>query len=322
MQVSTHPQSGRAAQLIDNETVKALSVLTPYRSAIILTAEWVAILAAILFCEAFFSLPIYAVSALWIGARQHALLVLMHEAAHNRLCKHRELNEWWARVTVALPLFLSFKQYREAHLKHHRYLLTDEDPDFIAQQKEADYHFPKTKGQFLLLFLRDISGLGVYRMITSLLYFNNHASQNSELTTDKQTITQLVPWFELVFFCVLISGLSYFNLWFEYLLYWIIPSITWLKWVLYLRAVGEHYGLKPSAEGSLGLSRTTIVNNWISKLFISPHDVNYHAEHHLFPGVPYYNLSRLHKALKKNARYQNEVPVTRGYLNVLRECVN
>ena len=322
MQVSTHPQSSKANLLIDNMTVKALSVLTPYRSTITLLAEWVAIMISIIFCEAYFSLPGYVLVVLWIGARQHALLVLMHEAAHNRLCKHRQLNECWARFTVALPLFLSFKQYREAHLKHHRYLLTNKDPDFIAQQKETDYHFPKTRGQFLRLFLRDISGLGVYRMIASLLYFNKYASHNAESTPDEKTTIRSAPWSELVFFGFLIAVLSYFNLWLEYLLYWIIPSITWLKWVLYLRAVGEHYGLKSAGEESLGLSRTTIVSSWISKLFICPHEVNYHAEHHLFPGVPYYNLNRLHKTLRHNAWYQREVPVTQGYLNVLRECVN
>ncbi|MEZ4830029.1 MAG: fatty acid desaturase [Bacteroidia bacterium] len=47
--------------------------------------------------------------------------------------------------------------------------------------------------------------------------------------------------------------------------------------------------------------------------FISPHQVGYHLEHHLYPGVPFYHLPKLHKLLRKQDEYVEKAHLTQGY---------
>ena len=49
-----------------------------------------------------------------------------------------------------------------------------------------------------------------------------------------------------------------------------------------------------SAEGALKFSRTLILPKFLSFLYAN---MNYHAEHHFAPSVPYYNLPELHRIL-------------------------
>ena len=57
--------------------------------------------------------------------------------------------------------------------------------------------------------------------------------------------------------------------------------------------------------------------NLIEQFFVSPHHVGYHLEHHLYPGVPYYNLHKLHQLLMERAEYQEKAHVTVGYFTGL-----
>jgi fatty acid desaturase len=50
---------------------------------------------------------------------------------------------------------------------------------------------------------------------------------------------------------------------------------------------------------------------------VAPYWVNYHSEHHLFMGVPCYNLPRAH-ALLSDKGYHQKMTIEPGYISVLR----
>ncbi|MFT5014571.1 MAG: fatty acid desaturase, partial [Dinoroseobacter sp.] len=56
----------------------------------------------------------------------------------------------------------------------------------------------------------------------------------------------------------------------------------------------------------------------LERLFIAPHRVNYHLEHHMLASVPIYRLQTLHRILM-NKGYYDGVIFQRGYFNLLRE---
>jgi len=62
-----------------------------------------------------------------------------------------------------------------------------------------------------------------------------------------------------------------------------------------VRAVLEH-GAITDRSSPLPAARTNLAGP-LARLFLFPHHVNYHIEHHLFPAVPHYHLSRLHRIL-------------------------
>jgi fatty acid desaturase len=74
-------------------------------------------------------------------------------------------------------------------------------------------------------------------------------------------------------------------------------------------------------DEELGSTRTVIPYLW-ERCFFAPHNISYHLEHHLFPGVPFYNLPKLSAALMRDETYRAKAHITRGYATgVLRECL-
>ena len=67
---------------------------------------------------------LYVFAVAFIGSRQHALLVLMHDGVHYRLLRNRRLNDWMSEVILAWPHLVTARQYRKNHFAHHKYLNT------------------------------------------------------------------------------------------------------------------------------------------------------------------------------------------------------
>src|SRR5437879_3986802 len=76
------------------------------------------------------AIPLTFVAILCIGAGQHRLATLGHEAAHYMLFKNRLLNELAAEWFCMFPIFAATHRYRLQHLGHHQHANDAElDPD-------------------------------------------------------------------------------------------------------------------------------------------------------------------------------------------------
>ena len=93
--------------------------------------NWSIILLAAYFSTIYLNPLTYLLAILIIGARMHALAILMHDAAHFRFLKNRKWNDLLTDVTTMYPLFLTIEKYRTNHLEHHKHLNTEEDPDWV-----------------------------------------------------------------------------------------------------------------------------------------------------------------------------------------------
>ncbi|MEM8542012.1 MAG: fatty acid desaturase, partial [Pseudomonadota bacterium] len=90
---------------------------------------------------------------------------------------------------------------------------------------------------------------------------------------------------------------------------------------MYIRAVAEHFGSTMDYSNELTGTRTTIVGP-IERFFFAPHNVSYHADHHMFPSVPFYRLPELHEKLMANPSYAKNAHVTYGFTTGLwRELI-
>jgi fatty acid desaturase len=102
-----------------------------------------------------------------------------------------------------------------------------------------------------------------------------------------------------------------------FLLYWVVPLMTWLKVALRLRTIGEHYGIE--YDHTLRQTRTTYPS-LIERLLIAPKNIGYHLDHHLYPSVPFYNLPALHRELQQSEEFRSQAHLTRTYVTVIDEC--
>lgn len=97
------------------------------------------------------ALPAVLVTIAWVGAGQHRLATLTHEAAHYVLFRQRLLNELVSELCCMFPMLGTTHSYRVQHLGHHQFPNDPErDPDWTQlRQSGHRYTFPMSRGRFL-----------------------------------------------------------------------------------------------------------------------------------------------------------------------------
>lgn len=102
----------------------------------------------------YWTIPVVTLAVALIGAGQHRLAGLGHEAAHYILLKNRVLNELVSDWFCMFPLFATTEQYRQIHLGHHEYTNDwERDPELLnLGETRMMNHFPMTRWQFIYNF--------------------------------------------------------------------------------------------------------------------------------------------------------------------------
>jgi fatty acid desaturase len=99
----------------------------------------------------FWNVPLTLLAIVMVGAGQHRLTTLAHEASHYMLFRNRQLNELASDFLCMFPVWSTTHHYRLQHLAHHQYP-NDPDRDPDVAQMEASGHrfrFPMSPGKFV-----------------------------------------------------------------------------------------------------------------------------------------------------------------------------
>ncbi len=285
---------------VDAKVLRPLSKVSDVRSALTIAGDWLAILLVATLCWHYFHWALYLVAVLFIGARQHDLLVLMHDGAHYRLFTNRKLNDWMSELFLTWPFFVaSTHGYRANHWAHHRHLNTADDPDLVGKVGPL-WTFPMPLKKFAWMVLTDVMGLAQPRTFDIIRRLSNKGS------TPKQFL-----WAKAAFTVALLVGVTLAELWVPFLLFWIVPFMTWTPTLLRLRAIAEHYGIHSALP--VGTRTRTVLPNLFDRLFVVNHAVWFHSEHHFYPSVPLHRLAELHEHLMAREEYRERVHISRGY---------
>jgi fatty acid desaturase len=156
-----HDFQGRIPARLPGAVVRELSVLQPRKAIFALVVEWVGIAAAIAVSQTLRNPFVYVAAVIWIGARQHALSVLGHDAAHYRFLPSRPWNDWIANIFTQWPIFLTVEGFRYYHGEHHRFTGVPGDGNRKIWKTHtadgnlrAEWTFPKRAGALVLTILR------------------------------------------------------------------------------------------------------------------------------------------------------------------------
>lgn len=305
---TTDEFAGSIPVKLSKEELRGLSELSQMRSACHILAEWTLTLAAIYLCQRVWNPILYIVTVAFIGARQHALLILMHDGVHYRLFRNRRLNDWTAEIILAWPNLISARSYRKNHFAHHRYLNTHKDPDWARRQGDPTWVFPMHWRKVAYLMIRDVSGAG------AIFYLRLARTLLSKDTASAGFIAA-----RYAFYAVAVATFAWFGALHLLLMYWFVPLFTWLIMIFRIRSIAEHSAIDGSGR-AYSQTRSTRAS-LLEHIFVAPKNVNYHIEHHFFPSVPFYRLPDLHRTLMSKPEFKDSVHVTRSYLGVLRECL-
>lgn len=268
---------------------------------------------AITLCAHAWSPWLYVLTVIWVGARQHALAVLMHDSAHGRLFSNRHCNDAVGEL-LAWTVFVTMHGFRKSHLAHHQHLGTEQDPDLLYWRGDADFAFPMPAWRLAGILAAHMTGMRSAALLRILWgYATTSGSSASSNASDQRTIQLL----RLGFYVGLVAILASQGWLVGFLAFWLVPALTWLSGTLYFRAAVEHYGLDGDPH-PLRATRT-LYSNLAERWLVAPNNIDHHIEHHLYPGVPFHRLPALRETLMAHPDYGRLAHRTFGIVAAFRE---
>ncbi|MDA7741984.1 fatty acid desaturase family protein [Francisellaceae bacterium] len=298
--------------------IKKLSQINPSISTTCIIFEWLLIAALFFISTHYFSWYIYPLYVFLIGSRQHALGVLMHEATHYRLYKLKWLNNFVGEALLAWPLLFSLNLYRKNHLQHHKYLNTIKDPDWVRKthasgKSKLEWNFPMSKAKLSWVMLKPLFFLDTLYLMGLLVKFSS-SSKNKALNNPT---TEKTKRYRLIFYFLIAVVFTITHFWTSFLLFWLIPLLSSFAFINKLRGIAEHFGIE--STNKYNMSRN-LKPSFIAKTLLTPYNVSYHLDHHLYPSIPFFNLKKLHKLLLKNSEYANHAHISVTHKSLFSEC--
>ncbi len=305
---------------ISPETLAELHTINPWLGVAHVAFEWLCIFGAMALCQWHWHPLLYVAAVMWIGARQHALAVLMHDGAHYRILRSRRWNDVLSETLLAWPLFVTMRSYRRTHFAHHRHVNTSDDPDWLRKQG-GEWRFPKSWRDLLGMLLADALALNTIQTFAFVLALSRTGGGDLKSAARPAAVRKehLYVACRLAYTVALIGGLAWAGLLVPFLIYWMVPLLTWFKMILRVRSIAEHFAVE---NDHVYTATRTTYPSWFERLFVASKNVNYHLDHHLYPAVPFYRLPKLHALLMESAPFREKAHCTRTYWGVLRECVN
>jgi fatty acid desaturase len=120
------------------------------------------------------NIPVTLAAIVLVGAGQHQLTGLAHEASHHILFKNRLLNDLASDWLCMFPLFSSTQHYRLQHIAHHQFVNDpDRDPDVSQLQTSGHWlSFPVSPRAFLRTLLAQLWLPNLFRYIRIRAAYN------------------------------------------------------------------------------------------------------------------------------------------------------
>ncbi|TQV81095.1 fatty acid desaturase family protein [Aliikangiella coralliicola] len=334
--------------MVNEQEIQRLKKIRPNYAILSLALDWLQIFAAFYVAIMVDHWLFYLIAMVFIARCQHALYMMMHEAAHFGLHSSILVNNYIGQFAIAGPALFSLFVYRSNHLNHHRHPTSDDD------------QYPLKKSKFAVELLEDLFCYSYFRyMKLFIVAFAKKVRRRKErdeeakkeeeekriadkLKAEKEdlelekieiknsggnvkgrrTHPHKLPKYMVLSSMLLGNGIIilFFYLLDATLMYpilWLLPMFSILFVFFRIRGVCEHGGLKVD-DNSMLTTRTII--NPLQAYFFHPHRANYHIEHHLYPNVPYYNLKKLHTVIKEGGQY-NTTNVYRSYFHIINNVV-
>jgi len=226
----------------------------------------------------------------------------MHEGSHRTAFANNQLNDglaWFA----GLLSFYNSTFYRRYHKWHHRYTqIPDKDPE-LGDRKPTN----------LWEYLVEISGFTWWRgkLQTHLRIAAGQTQDYPYISEDARSEVIWSVRLQLLVYVVAIAvSIAFGQPWFW--LYWLLPLIVGQP---LLRAIllAEHTGCTHD-DNPLTNTRTTLT---IFPIQFLMWNMPFHAEHHLYPSIPFHALPAAHAILRPHFAH-----VDPGYVRVNRSLVD
>ena len=231
-----------------------------------------------------------------------AMFAVVHECCHRTAFANNRLNDlvaWWAGVLSGYNSTF----YRRYHKWHHRYTrIEGKDPELEDAQPSN-----------LLEYTLEIVGynwwLGKlkthFRVATGKLDNMPYIAENARDEVINSTRWQLAIYGVAIALSIVARQPLFIT-------YWLLPLAVGQP-ILRFILLAEHTGCSKN-DNSLANTRTTLT--WFP-LRMMMWNMPFHAEHHLYPSIPFHTLPKAHQELKEHFGV-----IDNGYLKVNQNIIS
>jgi fatty acid desaturase len=221
-----------------------------------------------------------ALAAIVVGTRYYWLFIIGHDGLHRRLFPSRTVNDLVADALIFAPIGAITRINNRNHLDHHRHLATDLDPD---RHKHACFN--KTDLSELLGYMSGATS--ILSSARNVFFAKETQADDREGAGGRYTARDLALLLGVQ--AMLIAGLTWTFGWWGWPLLWLGPVYLFTYLGDSIRSFAEHS--HPEADSLADEHRLiTYRSNPLERLFLAPMNMNFHAAHHLWVSIPYYNL--------------------------------
>lgn len=280
---------------IDKTALKALSERSDRRGLARLAGHLAAILASGILLAGTWGTAWLLPALVLHGVVLAFLFAPLHETIHYTAFRSRALNRAVA-FFCGLVLFLPSQYFRDFHFAHHRHTQEPGGDPELARPK------PGTLGEYLLV----LSGVPYWNE-QAQLFARLAAGRVEEPFIPERRRKTVVREARILLCLYAVIVLASFDLGstaaFDY---WLLPLLLGQP-ALRAFLMAEHSGC-PLVPDMLQNSRTTKSNPLLRWLVWN---MNYHAEHHAYPALPFHALPRAHGLIRDRIAVR-----ARGYLAV------
>ena len=300
---SQHATALRAelGQAISREQMRELHTKRPWRHFIVAARQFlilgVATWALIRFENPLIWLPVAVVQ----GFTVFNFTVLLHEVLHHNVFQTRHpLAERVLGLLYAVPSGIAASQFTRWHLDHHAELGSSED------DPKRHHLSPKRNARWFKLLYATPALFPIYFRAARL-----------ETVTYPAELQKTIAWerrLAILFHLSVLAGIWW--MWGGYAAFraHAFPVFVIFPIAFTLNRLGQHYDIDPNDPAKWG---TLLRSHWFWNFaFLTS---NLHLEHHYFPGVPFYHLPALQRALgpfyeKKQMRWQTYRGLLYGWI--------
>jgi len=300
---SQHAGALRAelGQAISRDQMRDLHRKQPARHLIVAARQF-AILAAATWGLIRFEHPlIWIPLAVVQGFTVFNFTVLLHEVVHHTIFERRRpALERMLGFLYAIPSGISASQFTRWHLDHHAELGSDED------DPKRHHLSPKINARWYKLLYCTPALFPIY--------FRAARRESSTYPAPLQRAIGRERRLSMLFHLSAMGLIWYAFGFYAALRASIIPVFFVFPIAFTLNRLGQHYDIDPADPAKWGtLMRGSRFWDFV---FLNS---NYHLEHHYFPGVPFYRLAEVQRALmpfyeKKNMRWRTYSELVYGWL--------
>ncbi|CAM3219855.1 fatty acid desaturase family protein [Xenorhabdus nematophila] len=294
-------------------SLRELRKLDNYHWAIALSKDYLVIITAI-YLSVGISFWFYPLSLFMIGSTQRAFTNILHYSSHHVLAKNKFINYIGGTFLSGHLVFHLLNTYKDPHVRYHHAHLgnPEKDPDLKFHIDSGLYDFNQNDKEFFIQnILLTISG---YRTLKFIHYVikdaiksrknkNKVESQIENKIEKKKAGDNNESIAFLIYWIVILSVIIYFGFFMYFILLWIVPLFTVTVAIGWIIGIAEHYPLPASEKEALLLTRNT-KGVWWERFLFGRHYDNYHLVHHLYPGIPHWNIQKAHIYLLNDPNYQ------------------